>query len=109
MNEGMSLNSGTHYIILGISYIIHTFELYRAGTEFTIINDTLCQTATFRSLGLWGRLYWYSLNALNVDPSLHIDPSAAFIKDFIPLPQRENILKRVMGTLGLEMRKAEPE
>ena len=26
MNEGMSLNSGTHYIILGISYINHTFE-----------------------------------------------------------------------------------
>lgn len=48
-----------------------------------------------------------SLNTLNVNSSLYIDPSAAFVGDFIPLPQRENILKRVLGTLGLEMRKAE--
>jgi uncharacterized protein YbjT (DUF2867 family) len=32
-----------------------------AWLEFTIINHTLCQIATFRPLGLWGRLYWYSL------------------------------------------------
>jgi uncharacterized protein YbjT (DUF2867 family) len=32
-----------------------------AWLEFTIINDTLFQTATFRPLGLWGRLYWYSV------------------------------------------------
>ena len=32
-----------------------------AWLEFTIINHTLLQTATFRPLGLWGRLYWYSL------------------------------------------------
>jgi len=32
-----------------------------AWLEFKIIGDTLCQTATFRPLGLWGRLYWYSV------------------------------------------------
>jgi uncharacterized protein YbjT (DUF2867 family) len=32
-----------------------------AWLEFTIINDVLYQTATFRPLGLWGRLYWYSM------------------------------------------------
>jgi len=32
-----------------------------AWLEFIIINNTLCQIATFRPLGLWGRLYWYSL------------------------------------------------
>ncbi len=32
-----------------------------AWLEFRIINDTLIQTATFRPLGLKGRLYWYSV------------------------------------------------
>jgi uncharacterized protein YbjT (DUF2867 family) len=32
-----------------------------AWLEFTITNNTLCQIATFRPLGLLGRLYWYSL------------------------------------------------
>jgi uncharacterized protein YbjT (DUF2867 family) len=33
-----------------------------AWLEFKIDNkNILCQTATFRPLGLWGRLYWYSL------------------------------------------------
>lgn len=32
-----------------------------AWLEFIIINDTLYQTATFRPLGLRGRLYWYSM------------------------------------------------
>ena len=32
-----------------------------AWLDFTIVNDTLFQTATFRPLGLWGRLYWYSV------------------------------------------------
>lgn len=32
-----------------------------AWLEFTITNNTLCQTATFRPLGLLGRLYWYSM------------------------------------------------
>jgi uncharacterized protein YbjT (DUF2867 family) len=32
-----------------------------AWLEFKIIGDTLIQTATFRPLGLLGRLYWYSL------------------------------------------------
>ena len=32
-----------------------------AWLEFKIVNDTLIQTATFRPLGLLGRLYWYSV------------------------------------------------
>jgi uncharacterized protein YbjT (DUF2867 family) len=32
-----------------------------AWLEFKIIGQTLYQTATFRPLGLWGRLYWYSV------------------------------------------------
>ncbi len=32
-----------------------------AWLEFKIINAELIQTATFRPLGLWGRLYWYSV------------------------------------------------
>ncbi len=32
-----------------------------AWLEFVIINNTLFQTATFRPLGLWGRLYWYAM------------------------------------------------
>jgi hypothetical protein len=32
-----------------------------AWLEFKIENNTLLQTATFRPLGLWGRLYWYSV------------------------------------------------
>ena len=33
-----------------------------AWLEWRIINDTdLVQTATFRPLGIWGRLYWYSV------------------------------------------------
>jgi hypothetical protein len=32
-----------------------------AWLEFTITGDMLCQIATFRPLGLFGRLYWYSL------------------------------------------------
>jgi len=32
-----------------------------AWLEFKIENQTLIQTATFRPLGLWGRLYWYSV------------------------------------------------
>jgi uncharacterized protein YbjT (DUF2867 family) len=30
-----------------------------AWLEFKIINGSLCQTATFRPKGLWGRLYWF--------------------------------------------------
>lgn len=40
-----------------------------AWLEFKIIKDEgkwyLCQTATFRPLGLWGRLYWYSMMPLH--------------------------------------------
>ena len=32
-----------------------------AWLEFRIENNMLYQTATFRPLGLWGRLYWYSV------------------------------------------------
>lgn len=32
-----------------------------AWLEFKIKNNVLYQTATFRPLGLWGRLYWYAL------------------------------------------------
>ncbi len=32
-----------------------------AWLEFRIIDNTLYQTATFRPLGLWGRIYWYSV------------------------------------------------
>ena len=32
-----------------------------AWLEFKIVNDTLIQTATFRPLGLMGRLYWYAV------------------------------------------------
>jgi hypothetical protein len=29
--------------------------------EFKVVKDTVVQTATFRPLGLAGRLYWYSV------------------------------------------------
>jgi hypothetical protein len=32
-----------------------------AWLEFKIVDDKLVQTATFRPLGLWGRLYWYAV------------------------------------------------
>ena len=32
-----------------------------AWLEFKINNNTLEQTATFRPLGIWGRLYWYGV------------------------------------------------
>ncbi len=32
-----------------------------AWLEFKIENNTLYQTATFRPLGLWGRIYWYAV------------------------------------------------
>ena len=32
-----------------------------AWLEFKIINNRLVQIATFRPLGLWGRMYWYSV------------------------------------------------
>jgi hypothetical protein len=32
-----------------------------AWLEFTIKENILCQTATFRPRGLWGRIYWYSV------------------------------------------------
>lgn len=32
-----------------------------AWLDFTISNGNVFQTATFRPLGLWGRLYWFSV------------------------------------------------
>ena len=32
-----------------------------AWLEFKIMNNTLYQTATFRPLGLWGRISWFAL------------------------------------------------
>ncbi|MEL7144828.1 MAG: SDR family oxidoreductase [Bacteroidota bacterium] len=32
-----------------------------AWLEFKLVEDQLLQTATFRPLGLWGRLYWYAV------------------------------------------------
>jgi uncharacterized SAM-binding protein YcdF (DUF218 family) len=50
-----------------------------------------------------------SLNTMKTDSSLHVDPLSAFVGDFIPLPQRENFLKRILGTMGLEMGKTGSE
>jgi uncharacterized SAM-binding protein YcdF (DUF218 family) len=50
-----------------------------------------------------------SLNSIKIDTIFHINPSAAFVSDFVPLPQRENMIKRFMGTLGFEIRKADQE
>jgi hypothetical protein len=36
-----------------------------AWLEFKIVENSLCQTATFRPKGLWGRLYWYGLLPLH--------------------------------------------
>ncbi|MFO7722077.1 MAG: SDR family oxidoreductase [Bacteroidales bacterium] len=36
-----------------------------AWLEFKIENKKLIQTATFRPLGLWGRLYWYAVSPLH--------------------------------------------
>jgi len=32
-----------------------------AWLEFKVVSETLIQTATFRPLGLMGRLYWYAI------------------------------------------------
>jgi hypothetical protein len=32
-----------------------------AWLEFRIIDDVVHQNATFRPLGVWGRIYWYSV------------------------------------------------
>jgi uncharacterized protein YbjT (DUF2867 family) len=37
-----------------------------AWLEYKITGHTLTQTATFRPLGLWGRLYWYGVYPLHV-------------------------------------------
>jgi uncharacterized SAM-binding protein YcdF (DUF218 family) len=50
-----------------------------------------------------------SLRRFNIDSSFQIDPSEAYVNDFVPLPQRENSIKRFMGTLGFEIKKAEPQ
>jgi uncharacterized SAM-binding protein YcdF (DUF218 family) len=50
-----------------------------------------------------------SLYSFHVDSAFHIDASGAYINDFIPLPQRENSIKRIMGTLGLKIQDPESE
>lgn len=45
-----------------------------------------------------------SLRKYNPDSAIHIDPSSAAVSDFVPLPQRENFIKRFMGTLGFGIR-----
>jgi uncharacterized SAM-binding protein YcdF (DUF218 family) len=45
-----------------------------------------------------------SLNRMMVDPSPRIDPSGAFVHDFVPISKRENFLKRGLGTMGLDMK-----
>jgi uncharacterized SAM-binding protein YcdF (DUF218 family) len=45
-----------------------------------------------------------SLNLVTIPPGFHVDPSGAFVSGFISLPQRENILKRFIGTLGIEIK-----
>jgi uncharacterized SAM-binding protein YcdF (DUF218 family) len=42
-----------------------------------------------------------SLAAFPVDPDLHVDPTPAVVRDFIPLPKRENFIRRALGTMGL--------
>ena len=32
-----------------------------AWLEFKIVNNRLVQTATFRPLGVYGRMYWYAV------------------------------------------------
>jgi uncharacterized SAM-binding protein YcdF (DUF218 family) len=49
-----------------------------------------------------------SVSSFPVDPLFHVDPSPAFVKDFISLPERDNPLKRVLGTMGLEISTFEP-
>jgi hypothetical protein len=46
-----------------------------------------------------------SLRCFKIDSSFQIDPSAAYESDFVPLPQRENSIKRLMGTLGFDIKK----
>ncbi len=37
-----------------------------AWLEFMIKENILYQTATFRPLGLWGRIYWYSVSPFHI-------------------------------------------
>lgn len=38
------------------------------------------------------------------DRKITIDPSDAFVENFVPLPEKENLIKRIWGTMGLEVR-----
>jgi uncharacterized SAM-binding protein YcdF (DUF218 family) len=44
-----------------------------------------------------------SLVSFYSDSVIQINPSAAFVTDFVPLPERESTIKRIFGTLGLNM------
>ena len=45
-----------------------------------------------------------SLRLLQADSSIRIDPSEAGVRDFVPLPQKENPIRRFLGTMGLEIK-----
>jgi len=78
-------------------------------TKIALATDPF-QSATLRSYA-WDigmkvdfiPIIYDTLDIMKVDTLLHIDPSSAFIRDFVALPQRENIVKRILGTMGLEM------
>ncbi|MCX6244298.1 MAG: YdcF family protein [Bacteroidetes bacterium] len=44
-----------------------------------------------------------SLKTFPVDSIFHVDPSPARVNNFTPLPQRENGIKRLLGTIGLDI------
>ena len=50
-----------------------------------------------------------SIRFFTTDALFKIDPSPAFVNPFVPLPQRENIFKRISGTLGLDIKNEESE
>lgn len=50
-----------------------------------------------------------SLRCFKIDSSFQIDPSTAYVSEFVPLPQRENFIKRLMGTLGFGIKEEATE
>ncbi len=45
-----------------------------------------------------------SLKTVKPGVMVKIDPAPAFIDNFIPLPERENFLVRMLGTMGMDIR-----
>jgi hypothetical protein len=50
-----------------------------------------------------------SLRYVKIEFSLKTDPSAAYVKHFVTLPQRVNILRRILEAPGFEIRNDEKE